>query len=159
VKRLAVVMAAAIVLVGLGAVPASAVTQGEGGLQAQIDAALVGHPGGVQISATTISWDGGAMLLTFPSATSRAVGACATGSYCAFSAINYTGTKLTFTGCSADGTSNSLSTLGGSVRSVANARTSGTVRAMNGITVFHTLSANTGVSQNGSALTNLSCTT
>ncbi|MCU1542629.1 MAG: hypothetical protein JWM50_494 [Microbacteriaceae bacterium] len=158
-RKLAVAVAAALLLMGLGAAPASALTKGDGGLQVRIDGVLAEYPGGVQISATTVSWDGGAILLTFPSPYSQAIGTCATGSYCAFSSTNYSGTKLAFTGCSVGGTANSLAPLGASVRSVANARTSGTVRAMNGISVVHTLTANTGVGVNASALTNLSCTT
>ncbi|GAB2456344.1 hypothetical protein GCM10027029_17590 [Conyzicola lurida] len=158
-RKLAVAIAAALLLMGLGAAPASALPEEDQGLQAQIDGVLADFPGGVQISATTVSWDGGAILLTFPSPGSRAIGTCATGSYCAFSSTNYSGTKLAFTGCSAEGTANSLAQLGGSARSIANARTSGTVRAMNGTTIVHTLTANKGVGVNSTALTNLSCTT
>jgi len=158
-RKFAVTFAVASVLLILGAAPVSAVSSADAGIQARIDEVLAEFPGGTQISATTVSWDGGAILLTFPSPNTRAIGSCATGSYCAYSSTNFSGTRLAFTGCSADGTANSLAPLGAAARSVANARTSGTVRAMNGTSVVHTLSANTGVSVNASALTNLSCTT
>ena len=147
-----------LVLMGLGASPAVSDPTGSDTLQTQIDDVLAHYPGGIQISPTTISWEDGAILLTFPAPYGRAIGSCATGSYCAFSGSSYSGTRLAFTGCSATTTSNSLSSLGSSVRSVANARTSGTVRAMDGATVVHTLSANTGVVSNASSLTALSCT-
>jgi len=146
-------------LAGFGALPAVAAPAPATTVQQQIDDVMVRYPGGVQVSETTVSWEDGAILLTLASPTGRAIGSCATGSYCAFSATNYGGTRLAFTGCSATTTSNSLSALGGTVRSVANARTSGTVRAMNGTVIVHALSANTGITSNASSVTALSCTT
>ena len=157
--RTLLIGALASALLLFGGVPATAASTPGDALQDQVDETLARFPGGVQISSTTISWEDGAILLTFPAPSGRAIGTCATGSYCAFSATSYGGTRLAFTGCSATTTSNSLAPLGSTVRSVANARTSGTVRAMNGTTVVHTLSANTGVIANASALTALSCTT
>ena len=166
IKKLAT-GAVALLLVGLGVAPAHA--DPVDSVQAQIDAVLVEHPGGQQVSPTTISWAGGAILLTFADPRSsdsmaadphsRAVGSCATGSYCAWSGTSYTGTKLSFTGCSAAGSESSLSLLGGAVRSLANARTSGLVRSANGASTVHLISPNTGITSNTSTLTKLVCTT
>jgi len=149
----------ALTLVGIVGGPAIADQPVADSLQQEIDDALARYPGGVQVSPTTVSWEDGAVLLTFPSATDRAIGTCATGSYCVFSGTRYGGTRLAFTGCSATTTSNSVSSLNSAVRSVANARTSGTVRVMDGITVVHALTANAGLASNTAAVTALSCTT
>ena len=156
--RSVAVGAITVVLMVLGAAPAVSDPTPPDTVQQRVEDVLARYPGGIQISSTTSSWEDGAILLTFPSPSGRAIGSCATGSYCAFSSTAYSGTRLAFTGCSATTTSNSVAVLGSATRSVANARTSGTVRAMDGIAVVHTLSANTGVTSNAASLTALSCT-
>ena len=58
-------------------------------------------PGGTQIADDSISWQRGEMLMTLEGGSSaRSIGTCVTGAYCAWSGINYTGSKLSFTSCS-----------------------------------------------------------
>lgn len=59
--RLLPILIASVAVITLGAAPAQAADKP---LQDQIDQILEDFPGGVQTSATTISWDGGAMVLT-----------------------------------------------------------------------------------------------
>lgn len=116
------------------------------------------HPGGEEVAPGVISWSDGAIVMTLAGAASpAAIGSCATGQYCAWSGTSYTGTKLAFSACSASGTSSSLSLLGGTVRSTANARSSGHVNAQNGSTTVYTMAANTGHPSNSNNLTSLVC--
>ncbi len=114
-------------LVGLAAVilalPATAfaLPTASPSVQEQVDAALAAVPGGVQTSATTVSWERGTVTLTV--APAKSVGSCVTGSFCAFSGTNLTGSKLTFTSC----TVHSTAALSGGVHSIANATALGTV--------------------------------
>lgn len=96
-------------------------------VQQRIDQAMNARPGGTQISATEISWEDGAVILTVDDGvSSRAIGSCATGAFCAWDGANLTGSKLSFTSCTTHSTSG-LSV----VRSIANARSSGSVKAKN----------------------------
>lgn len=149
-----VLVAAALILVGA---PAHAAPET---LQDRIDAILQEHPGGIQIDDRSISWENGAVTLTLDAGTgARSIGTCATGSYCAFSGYNYAGTKLSFTSCSAGGSSGSLALLGNVPHSVANARTSGTVAARNGGSTIFNLGANSGNPAVTSTVTTLVCFT
>lgn len=108
-------------------------------LQARIDAILAAHPGGVQTAPNEIEWQGGDVTLTLdvPGLSPFAVGSCATGKFCAYDGASLTGAKLTFTTC----TTHSTAALG-SVRSLANARSSGTVQGLSGLgAVLTTVSA------------------
>lgn len=89
---------------------------------------LAANPGGTLIDERTISWQDGTIVLTLESdRVARAVGSCATGAFCAYSAANLGGSKLTFTTCD---TTHSTAALG-AVRSIANARSSGYVQGQN----------------------------
>lgn len=95
-------------------------------VQAQVDAALEERPGGVQISANKVSWEDGAVILTIADPVGpQAVGSCATGAFCAFGGTKLTGNKLSFTSCAAHSTKSIT------VKSLANARSSGNVTAKN----------------------------
>lgn len=157
-NRIAVLIACAVALTFIATTPAVAVPSS---LQSKIDKVLAEFPGGTQISADTVSWHDGETVLTLAGgvASARAVASCATGSFCAWSGTSYTGTKLTLSGCSASGTSNSLAPLGGTPRSLGNSRSSGIVKARNGSTVVYTLAPNVGVTSNSATLTNMFCTT
>jgi hypothetical protein len=111
------ILALALALAGVAAASAD---QGAT-VQQQIDYALVAVPGGIQTSENTVEWDGGTEVLTV--LISNSVGSCATGSFCAFGAVNLGGSKLTFTSC----TVHSTAALSGGVHSIANATALGTV--------------------------------
>ncbi|OJX94656.1 MAG: hypothetical protein BGO96_00795 [Micrococcales bacterium 73-15] len=134
-RVIAAVIAAAALAVGCSAAaaagPAGAVARGT--VQQLVDAVIAEH-GGTQTAWNEVSWDGGATVLTLaPDAVGgitpfAAVGSCASGKYCAYSGSNLTGSKLTFSTCG----SHSVTALP-SVGSIANARSSGVVVALNGV--------------------------
>lgn len=146
------IMLAALVA-GLGFVaPASAITDPT---QTRIDYVLANYPGGVQTEWNEVSWGGGDVVLTVAGSgvqSRAAVGTCASGKHCVYSSPGLLGSKLTFSTCS----NQSVSALGGPVKSVANARSSGTVTAKNGSTAV--LSVAPGAYKNTSAtVTQVSC--
>lgn len=147
-RTLATLAAAALLLLGVSAAPAFASDP----VQTKIEA-IIAQYGGEQISTNQIGWDDGDVVLTVPAAFStQSVGSCATGKFCAYSAINQAGLSISFTNCT---TANSTAPIG-SVRSVANARTSGSVKAYNGATVVLTVGA--GAKTNtGATITRLGC--
>lgn len=124
-------------------------------VQQLIDDAMHDRPGGTQISATEVSWEDGAVTLTvYDGLSSRAIGSCAAGSFCAWDGSHLTGSRLSFTSCATHSTAG-LSI----VRSLANARSSGTVKAKNsGGTVLLTLSANTSTGSAPTGVKSLTCT-
>lgn len=123
-------------------------------VQERIDEAMKVRPGGTQISATEVSWEDGAVILTVDDgASSRAIGSCATGAFCAWDGANLTGSKLSFTSCTTHSTSG-LSV----VRSIANARSSGSVRAKNSSgSVLLTLSAGSSTGSAPLGVKSLTC--
>ena len=160
-KRLAPALALAVALVVGLSVPAAHAAP-DNPLQERIDAVLKAFPGGTQVGDDSVSWQKGDILLTLEggsSSSARSIGTCLTGTYCAWSGLSYTGSKLTFAACSAGGISNSLAPLATNARSLANARSSGTVKARNGSTVVYVLAASTGVPSNSATLTNMICFT
>lgn len=160
-KRTRLLAAAALVIAAsLAPTPALALGSAavDESLQARIDAVMLAFPDGVQIADDSVAWEHGEVVLTLEGGSSaRSVGSCATGKYCAWSAFNYGGTKLSFSTCSLAGSSNSLAPLGTNARSLANARTSGTVKAKNGATVVYTLAAGVGIPSNAATLTTMVC--
>lgn len=123
-------------------------------VQQRIDEAMLARPGGTQISATEVSWEDGAVVLTVDDGVgTRSIGSCATGAFCAWDGANLTGSKLSFTSCS------TYSTAGLSVvRSIANARSSGSVKAKNSSgTVLITLSPGAWTGSAPYGVTTLSC--
>lgn len=89
--------------------------------------ALAAVPGGVVVDWHTAVWPETGMLIEVPGGFS--VGSCATGAICAYSSAGIAGTKLSWTTCGTKSTA-ALSTVG----SIANARSSGTLRALEGAT-------------------------
>ncbi|UPL10593.1 peptidase inhibitor family I36 protein [Microbacterium sufflavum] len=146
--KLLVTLAATALLVGGSLAPAHA----DESLHPDVVYALEHVPGGVAVDAHTAEWPDLGMQLTVPSPYQRAVGSCATGQYCAYSEPNRGGTRLSFSVCSIVSTAG-LST----VRSIANARSSGTVQARNAASTV-LASAGAGVTANVvGAVTNLRC--
>lgn len=142
----------------VGAGPASAASDL---LQDRVDA-VISEFGGTQTASNEVSWEGGAVVLTIedgiaPRAADGialgAIGNCAAGAFCAYSGFGYSGNKLTFTACTSG---NSVAALG-TVRSIANARTSGIVRAYDGSTLVATLSPGTGRSSVPVGIDKLNC--
>lgn len=127
-------------------------------LQGEIDSILAEF-GGEQTAWNEVSWDDGNVVLTLDTGAVHqiapfAIGGCDSGKYCAYSATLYSGRKLSFSTCPS--THTSFSALGGPVRSVANSRSSGTVRVYGGSTLKATLSPNSGAS-NVSGVTKITC--
>ncbi len=151
-KRIASLLAAAaFTLVQLVATPAMAAPSS---MQDQVDAVIAEY-GGTQTGPNEITWEDGAVVMTLApeGLSSRSIGSCATGAFCAFSGVSYGGTRLQFSTCPS---SNSVASLG-TVRSVANARSSGTVRAYDGSTLVTTLAPNTGRTSVALGIDTLSC--
>lgn len=122
-------------------------------LQARVDAILASFPGGVQTGLGEITWDDGEVTLTITDSTAKAVGTCASGSFCAYTGTSMSGARISFTNCSG---TNSVAPLGAAVRSFANARSSGTVYAYNGLSSVDSVS--TGSHKNTTAtITRLGC--
>lgn len=110
---------------------APAALASDASLDERVEQVLRDFPGGVRISENAVAWEDGDIVLTLPTPGARfAVGSCETGKFCAYGGANLSGGKLTFSACKA---SNSTAPLG-TVRSFANARSSGTVYAYNGAT-------------------------
>lgn len=103
----------------------------------QIVEAVKRVPGGIVINSHTAHWPEYAMTLTVPDERLRdAIGACPHGSVCAFSGSSLSGSRLAWTTCGTHSTGALVS-----VRSIANARISGTLQARYGTTVRATASA------------------
>lgn len=154
-KRNTVLAAALLGLViALGAGPANAAVQDDPKVDPQVAAMLEEVPGGVAIDATHAVWPDLGMELSVSSASgvaARAVGSCATGKICAYNANSLGGSALSFTPCSVSTIPSSFT-----VKSVANARTSGYVQVRNGSTVLKTVTAGTWSNVAGT-VTNLRC--
>lgn len=128
--RFALTATTLVAAISFGVLPSGATSAyaiGPQSAQQQIDAALAAVPGGTQTGPNSVSWFDGEMTMIVPSgsATTLSVGSCATGSYCAYSSTNLTGTKLVWTSCG------TYSTAAITVRSMANATSSDTVRGKN----------------------------
>lgn len=124
-------------------------------LHPDVEYALEAVPGGIAVNDTTVVWPALGMILEAEpeSAALRAVGSCATGTYCAFASPGLRGSKLTFTICT------NVSTAGlQSVGSIANGRSTGSVHARNSSgATLGTAGAN-GSANVGVGTTNLLCT-
>lgn len=124
-------------------------------LQERVDAVLERFPGGTRTGVNEISWEGGDVVLTLevPGATPRAIGTCADDSYCAYSGTNLTGSKISFSSCGTYSTSPV-----GTVRSIANARTSGKVQGKNASnTVLSTVYAGKADNSTPNGISKLAC--
>jgi hypothetical protein len=124
-------------------------------LHPDVEYALESVPGGVAVSDTTVVWPALGMVLeaASESATQRAVGSCATGTYCAYALPNLQGSKLTFTICTTVSTA-ALQSVG----SIANGRSSGSVRARNSSGATLATAGANGSANVGGGTTNLLCT-
>lgn len=109
-----------------GASVASADEQPE--VHPDIAYALQLEPGGVVVDYLTAEWPAAGMRMEAAGGL-FAVGSCSTGSICAYALAGQAGTKLSWTTCGTKSTA-ALSTVG----SIANARTSGTLTALQGST-------------------------
>lgn len=125
-------------------------------MQARVDSALTANPGGTQIAWNEVSWDDGAMILTLAPETGTVhtmVGGCASGKFCAYDHASYSGNKITYSTCTSY---QSVSALPGAVRSMANSRTSGSIKAYSGSTLLATATAGHGTNVGGTT-TYISC--
>lgn len=149
--RLGLIGTLATLALAVGTQPAMASPTDD--LQQQVDS-IIARYGGEQTAKNEITWDGGEAVLTLaPTGVQPlSVGSCATGSFCAYSSFSQGGSKLSFTSCTA---SNSTAPLG-QVRSVANARSSGSVHAYNGSTSVLTVAAGS-YANTGATITRLGC--
>lgn len=137
------------VLALLVAGPASAASAGER-VHPDIQAVLDEVPGGVVLDFHRASWPKLDMEMTIP--LGRSVGSCATGSVCAFSQQNISGTKLSWGSCSTHTIPGSFS-----VKSIANARSAGSIlQARNGTTVLASATGGTWKNVAGTT-TNVRC--
>lgn len=142
--------------VGLAAVLCSIATVADASptpMQQEIEAIISAH-GGQQTSWNTITWDDGAVTLEIRDGIAPTADSCAAGSYCAFQSANYIGNKLTFSACPA--TFTDFSALGGSIGSMSNKRTTGTVRAFAGAATKATLAPGRGAPILG-GITKITC--
>ncbi|WP_337005067.1 MULTISPECIES: hypothetical protein [unclassified Microbacterium] len=150
------VLAAAVVglIVALGSAPANAAVTGDRDVDPQVAAMLEEVPGGILIDSTHAVWPELDMALSVrPDSgfAARSVGSCATDKICAYSGVSLSGSVLTF------GTCGILSVPGSfSVKSAANARTSGYAQPRNGTTVLATIYAG-GWSNVSGTTTNIRC--
>lgn len=117
----------------------------------EIAAVLDAVPGGTVIDADHAVWPALGMRMTSADAVSAfAVGSCATGAVCAFSGLNGSGSKLSWSTCG------TFTISAFTVRSIADARSTGYLQARNGTTVVATAYA--GASANVyAAVTNVRC--
>lgn len=129
--RLTMIAVATLVVALLGGnCPATAAEEPE--VAPEVAYALEAEPGGVVIDYWNAVWPELDMTLTVPSGVARAaVGNCASGRICAFNGYGASGAYLSWGSCG----SHATSALSGSVRSIANARSSGTLYARNGTTI------------------------
>lgn len=132
-------------------------------LQREVNQVLAEYPGGVQTGPGEITWDDGAVILTLQAAhratphestgVLASVGSCASGYFCGYTSTGLSGSKISFSSCTAP---NSVAPLGSPVRSVANARSSGTVFAFNGGSPVLSVSANSWANTSAT-ITRLGC--
>lgn len=128
----------------------------EPGIQDMVDDLLAQHPGGEQTGWNEVSWQGGEVVLTLmsddPSADPLAVN-CAAGRFCAYDGSNYSGNRITFSTCT---NYHSVAQLVRPVRSMYNARGSGTIRAYSGSTLLASATAGRGTNVSGTT-SHISC--
>jgi len=128
-KRLLTILSVAAALVW--ATPAAASSS----VHPDIESMLADVPGGVVIDDHTAYWSALDMTMNVP--VGRAVGACATGRICAYSATTLAGASLSWTTCATHAIPGSFV-----AKSLANARTDASVaQARNGTTVVTSAAA------------------
>jgi hypothetical protein len=141
----AIAIAASLTTIALGAAGSASASAKKPNdtVQSQIDRILETDPTATQVGTNVVSWDGGDITLTIVNesvaSTQRAIGRCADGKHCAFSATGYGGSMLSYSSC----TTNSISFY---PRSIANARDNAVVRAYMNSTQIYAMGANVGIS-------------
>lgn len=149
IRTIGVVALTVLALFG-GSNPASAA---EREVAPEVAYALEVEPGGIVVDYWHATWPKLDMTLTVPSEVTRAaIGNCASGRVCAFNGYGASGAYLSWGSCG----SHSTAALSGSVRSIANARSSGTLRARNGTTVVASAAAGSSANVYGTT-TNIYC--
>jgi len=150
---------AVMVLTSWFASPAQAITSNPE-MQTRVETVLEQNPGGTQIAWNEVSWDDGEVVLTLAPPTVGAgpavlavVGGCTSGKFCAYNQTGYLGDKITYSTCTS---TQSVANLIGAVRSIANSRTTGTIRAYAGSTLLASAAAGAGSNVTGTS-TNISC--
>jgi hypothetical protein len=135
--KLVVCGVAALVLSGvLGSPQIASAATNEVVADARIAAVMAEVPGGVLLDRSHAVWPALGMEMETPSSiASFSVGGCATGYVCVFDAANALGAKLSWSTCGNPAVS------AFTVRSIANARSSGYAQARNGTTVRATANA------------------
>ncbi|MDF2559593.1 MAG: hypothetical protein K0R99_1039 [Microbacterium sp.] len=146
------------VLLGLvlvmGAAPATAAAEDDREVDPLVAAVLEEVPGGVLIDGRHAVWPKLDMELAVPAASGMAslsVGSCTTGRICAYNSTSLGGGSLSFGTCGVHTIPSSFP-----VKSVANARSIGSVQARNGSTILKTVAAGTWSNVSGT-VTNLRC--
>lgn len=139
-KRL-LAMAAASVIALITAVPVSAAESERAGFMDQrVAQVLADNPGGVRTGWNEVSWLEGDVVLTLANDAgiqAMASQKCTSGRICVHSGFSQGGSMVSLVGCGPHG----VSVLGAPVKSVTNARSSGSVVAKNGSTVVKTVAA------------------
>lgn len=143
----------AIIVAGLALSLAPAAASASDQFHPDVEYALDTVPGGIALSDTEVLWPALGMRLEAEIGSARAVGSCATGTYCAFSGSNLGGTRLSFTVCTNVSTA-ALQNVG----SIANGRSSGLVRARNSAAVVLGTATPNGSANVGLGTTSLLCT-
>lgn len=123
----------------LSLTPAATATAADTGVGDEIAYALEHAPGGAQTAWNQITWPDGTTLTVEDPSSRAAAASCTAGKFCAYSGLNASGSHLDFTTCPS---TNSVSALP-QVRSISNARSSGTVTGRNGTTVIVTVPTST----------------
>ncbi|MGC3955164.1 MAG: hypothetical protein QM804_13120 [Propionicimonas sp.] len=151
-------LAASLTALALSLVGMPPAQAGTSTVQREIDTALATFPGGTQTSANTIEWEDGDVTLTLATegVGSQSVGSCETGKYCVYSKAQLLGSKLSFSTCNK---TYSTAALSGGVNSMANARSSGTVKGLNSSsTTLVTVNAGGHVNLTPTGITQVKCT-
>lgn len=120
-KRIIITAITVVTLLLTSGLPSSAAST-----QEQVDA-VIARFGGVQTTPNTISWQNGTITLEIRTSGAPA-STCSPGRYCAYQRAFFRGSVLSYSACPASYTD--FSALLGSVGSVSNQRSTGTVRAL-----------------------------
>ncbi len=159
-KKTAIVIGTCVVLM-LSWISTPANASQAGSMQQRVDAVLEENPGGAQTAWNEVSWGDGDVVLTLAPLASdnaivslTAVAGCTSGRFCVYNQTGYRGDKITYSTCTS---SHSVAALAGAVRSIANSRTSGTIRAYAGSTLLASAAAGAGTNVAGTT-SSLSCT-
>lgn len=139
VRTFLAVLATALIGV-LALSPAAASASEHEPVDPEIAAVLAEVPGGIVIDANHAVWPALDLTMTVPtedrSAALSSVGPCSTGRVCAFSGSSLSGSQLSWGTCGYHSVPSTFT-----VRSIADARSSGSLQALSGSTVLATVYA------------------